>query len=299
MCIAFIRHIQIKEIKKNNIKVHNRSVIPDPGSEYGAGLIRNPDYLNTWIHLFFILLFLFFLPRTIRAEEIYLPFQPGEKLFFELKWSLIPAGEAVLEVLPTTIVNGVECHHFVLTANTNTFVDNFYKVRDRIDAFEDIKMTRSLFFKKKQREGRSIKDIMIEFDWNKNQAQYSNFGDKLNPIPILPGTFDPLSAFYYTRMFNWSEHKEVQRPVTDGKKRITGKAVRIKRQTIKVPAGTFDTYLFEPDIEHVGGIFERSKNAKIELWVTADKNRIPVKLKSKVVVGSFTGELVFATGVNK
>jgi len=33
------------------------------------------------------------------------------------------------------------------------------------------------------------------------------------------------------------------------------------------------------------------------LWVTADKRRIPVKIKSKVVVGSFVGELVSATGL--
>jgi len=262
-------------------------------------LLRKKAFYYIRHAIIFVPLWLLFLQEPSRAEEATLPFRPGEKLFFELKWSLIPAGEAVLEVLPPTIVNGVECHHFVLTANTNAFVDTFYKVRDRIDAFADVNMTRSIFFKKKQREGRSIKDIMIEFDWNKNQAQYSNFGDKLKPIPILAGTFDPLSAFYYTRMFDWHDCKEVQRPVTDGKKRITGKAVRIRKQTIKVPAGTFDTYLFEPDIEHVGGIFERSKNAKIELWVTADENRIPVKLKSKVVVGSFTGELVLATGVGK
>jgi len=66
-----------------------------------------------------------------------------------------------------------------------------------------------------------------------------------------------------------------------------------------VPVGTYDTYLFEPDIEHVGGVFEKSKDAKIELWITADKRRIPVRLRSKVIVGSFVGELVSMTGVDR
>jgi len=49
----------------------------------------------------------------------------------------------------------------------------------------------------------------------------------------------------------------------------------------------------------VGVVFEKSKNAKIQVWVTADKRRMPVKIKSKVVVGSFVGELVSATGLEK
>jgi len=32
--------------------------------------------------------------------------------------------------------------------------------------------------------------------------------------------------------------------------------------------------------------------AKIKIWITADERMIPVKLASKVVVGSFVGELV-------
>jgi hypothetical protein len=41
-------------------------------------------------------------------------------------------------------------------------------------------------------------------------------------------------------------------------------------------------------------VFKKSKNAKIKLWVTADSRRIPIKIKSKVKIGSFTGELVDA-----
>jgi hypothetical protein len=34
------------------------------------------------------------------------------------------------------------------------------------------------------------------------------------------------------------------------------------------------------------------KNEKLRVWVTADKRHIPVKIKSKVKVGSFVGELI-------
>ncbi len=75
---------------------------------------------------------------------------------------------------------------------------------------------------------------------------------------------------------------------------LTAQYSNFKKERITVPAGTFDTYLIEPELKDVGGVFKKSKNAKIQLWITADRRRIPVKIKSKVIVGNFTGELVTA-----
>jgi hypothetical protein len=236
--------------------------------------------------------------ENIKAEDMSLPFNPGEKLTFALKWAFIPAGEAVLEVLPIEIVNGIESYHFLLTAKSNAFIDPFYKVRDRIDAYTDIKMTRSILYKKDQLEGNTHRDIVVQYNWKKYKAQYSNFNEEREPIDLLPGSFDPLSAFYYSRLFDLKEDLIIERPITDGKKCVIGKLTVIKRETIKLESGTYDTYLIEPEVKHIGGVFDKSKNAKIQLWVTADHRRMPVKIKSKVIVGSFTGELVSSTGLN-
>ena len=229
------------------------------------------------------------------AIEKNLLFGPGEKLTFKLKWMFITAGEAVLEVLPFETIDHVKSYHFVLTAKSSSFIDHFYKVRDRIDAYMNAEMTHSILYKKDQHEGKRIKDVVVKFDWERNEAIYSNFKQKRKPIDILPGSFDPLSAFYYVRRIGFKENSIIERPVTDGKKCVIGKATVIRRETIQISSGTYDTYLIEPDLKHVGGVFEKSKDAKIQLWVTADKRRIPVKIKSKVVVGSFVGELVSAT----
>ncbi len=247
---------------------------------------------------------LFFWAITVGAAaataktQLPVPFSVGEKLTFQLKWTVIPAGIAVLEVKPFVTIDGQAAYHFVLTAKSNTFVDAFYKVRDRIDAFADTRMTRSLLYNKKQREGKTKRDVRVGFDWNKKMAHYSNAGKKRSPIPIQEGSFDPLSAFYYLRGFDLAKSDMIVRPVTDGKKNVLGKLRVVKKQRIKIKAGTFDTVLLEPDIEHLGGVFEKSKDAKISLWVTADHRHIPVKIKSRVVVGSFVGELISAEGIN-
>lgn len=54
----------------------------------------------------------------------------------------------------------------------------------------------------------------------------------------------------------------------------------IKRETITVAHGTYDTYLVEPGLQHIGGVFQKSKEAKLKIWVSADARRIPIKIKS-------------------
>ena len=249
--------------------------------------------------IYLLLSFLVLITSTasLHADPSNVPFHPGEKLTFILKWEMIPAGEASLEVLPMEILNGVRSYHFVMTAKTNNFIDVFYKVRDRIDAYTNAKVTRSLFYKKKQREGSHKRDVTVNFNWKKKEAQYTNFGKKEKTISILPGTFDPLSAFYYTRFIDMKANTFLERPVTDGKKIVKGRAYIKKRETIKVQSGTYDTFLIEPEIKDLGGVFKKSKNAKIQVWVTADHKHIPVKIKSKVVVGSFIAELVSVQGI--
>ncbi len=245
------------------------------------------------------ILTIFILNENIEAVEKDFPFYPGEKLTFQLKWTVVPAGEGTLEILPIETIKGVKAYHFVLTAKSNSFIDYIYKVRDRIDAYTDIEMTHTILYKKKQREGKTKRDVVVNFNWDNNNAQYCTLKNVREPIDVLKGSFDPLSAFYYIRLFDLKENLIIERPVTDGKKCIIGKAFVIKRETLKLASGTYDTYLIEPEIKHVGGVFEKSKNAKIQVWVTADKRRMPVKIKSKVVVGSFVGELVSATGIGK
>jgi hypothetical protein len=123
---------------------------------------------------------------NIKANEIDFPFYPGEKLTFRLRWAFIPAGEAVLEVLPIKIINGVQAYHFVMTARSNSFFDKFYKVRDRIDAYTDVEMTHSILYEKKQREGKTKRDVVVNFDWEKHQARYSTKKKIENQLVYYP-----------------------------------------------------------------------------------------------------------------
>jgi len=244
------------------------------------------------IHIVFALIINLICFDPALGESKDFPFHVGEKMTFQVKWGYILAGGATIELLPLTKINDKDSYHLLFTAHTSEFVDVFYKVRDRIESYTDITMSHSLRYFKSH-EGRSKKDINVDFDWDKKQAQYSKLGKGANnaPISILPGTFDPLSVFFAFRMYDLNEKKEIKIPVTDGKKMALGKVNVIQREVIKVNGNEYDTFLVEPELGDLGGVFEKSKDAKLQIWVTADNRRIPVRIKSKVIVGSFVAEL--------
>ncbi len=224
------------------------------------------------------------------------PFQPGETLTYELRWEVVPAGYASLKVLPMETVNGVKSYHFVMTAESNSFIDTFYKVRDRVDAYADADMTHSILYKQKQHEGKRKRDITVTFDWANSRAEYSNYGKKREPIEVPSNTFDPLSVFYAFRFNDLKVGDEMTANVSDGKKLKEGKARVVSRETIEVGGVKYDTFLVEPDLKNIGGVFEKSKDARLQIWVTADGKSVPVRIRSKVSVGNFIAELVSRSG---
>ena len=76
---------------------------------------------------------------------------------------------------------------------------------------------------------------------------------------------------------------------------MTGTAKIIAEEKVETDAGEFDTYKVEPDTKDLAGVFKKSKGARLFIWVTKDARHIPVKISSKVFIGSFTAELTSIT----
>lgn len=249
--------------------------------------------LMTRTSALFLLLFVTLLGfcQYAGAAGFPLPFSPGEKLLYKVGWLSIPAGEMRLEVLPMKEINGEQAYHFVMTTTTYSFVDLFYKLRQRIEAFTNKAVSHSLIYKKETR-GKKKRDEQVRFDWKKRVATYKKNGKKEDTVDLLPGAFDPLSIFYVFRLQHLEAGKIIEVPVSDGKKCVVGKAKVVRRETIRVGKKRYDTFLVEPDLKHIGGVFKKSKNATLRIWFTADTAKIPVKVETKVKVGSFRAELV-------
>jgi hypothetical protein len=236
------------------------------------------------------------------APDRVIPFQPGEKLTYKGTWGIIPAGELTLEVLPKETINGVETYHFVMITKTSAVVDLIYKVRERQDSYVDIGMTHSIFYKKKT-ESQHPRDEKIEFDWQKMESTYTNFGQSKPPIQILPGTFDPLGFFYAIRLQNLKSNSEIHLPVTDGNNvNIEARVIVGKRDAIEVEGKMFDTVEITPNMEMLDKlkqVVKKSDHPQIKVWVTADEKKIPIKIRTKVGIISFDFDLVLGPSLIK
>ncbi len=219
-------------------------------------------------------------------------FEPGEKLTYSLGWQFIVAGHATLEVLPDTEIDGIKARSFRMKARTSKVADPLYKVRDTMAAHSDYAVSRSLGFEKIQREGSTRRDVTIDFDWDNLIAHYhESLGGDKRETPILENTLDPLSAFYFVRNQKLEVGTVIKGPMTDGKRCKVARIEVVQRKRIKVNGKKYDALKLIPDLQDVGGVFEKSKDAKMEIWCTADHRHVPVLLKSKVIVGSFRAEL--------
>ena len=229
--------------------------------------------------------------HSAAADTTSFPFAPGEKLHYEVSWLGIKAAETTLQILPMTMLDNETAWHFVMTAQTTPLVAAIYPVYLRIDSWTEADMTRGLRYTEFKRKRFETKNVSITFDWETNTA-HTVKNEKKRQVQLKPGAFDPLSVFYFFRTQTLREGLELTTHVADRKRCLQGFAHVRSRQTIKSGGREWDTWLVEPDLRRVKHVFEKHPDARLQIWVTADERRIPVMLKSKVAVGSFTAQLV-------
>ncbi len=233
-------------------------------------------------------------------------FRVGEKLKFRIKFGMFRAGEATMEVekeLPEP--GNRRALRIVSKARSAKFFDKFFKVRDSMATFVDTQGIFSWRFFKHQREGSYKVDLDVNYDQLHGLAHVIkiryNDDDKMTirkkedvKISIPPYVVDILAAFYYVR----TQHLEVGMPISfpshDNKKIYDMRVIVQRKEKVKVPAGTFECFLVQPQLK--GEALFKQKG-KLWLWLTADQYKIPVKMKSKALVGSITTELVEMSGV--
>lgn len=227
--------------------------------------------------------------RTINHRA----FAEGERLVFDVGYSFITAGEAVMSIPKTDTVFGRPVYQVLFTVNSTKTFAWIYKVDDRYETFLDIQGVFPWHFTQKVREGSYRRDFSAWFDQVKNIA-YT--GDKQYPIP--PYVHDAVSAFYYVRTLDYSKSRIGDKMMLQNFFKDTTHTLAVKfigRQRIEVGAGTFDCLIIEPLMKE-GGVFK--SEGRVVIWLTDDERKIPVKVSTKVVVGSIDAELREYSGLN-
>jgi LysM repeat protein len=220
-------------------------------------------------------------------------FGVGEKLVFAVKYFNVTAGFGILEIEQLAGIKGHRVYKLAATATTSSFFDNIYRVHDRIESYIDVMGLFSWKYAKKLEEGGYRGHSELSFDHEKGIATKQT-GET---YPIKSFVQDVLSELYYYRTFDLSKGKndEVYIDVcADDGKSYQILVNKLRYETVTVDAGTFDCVVVQPHLKYEG-IFKQAGD--VIIWLTNDANKIPVKVESKIAIGSINAELQNATVV--
>jgi hypothetical protein len=219
-----------------------------------------------------------------------LAFAIPERLVFDISWGGIKAGTAIQEV-------SRQGEFVTITSVTRSadWLSYIYKVDDRIESVMNKGVGQTLFglprsYRENIREGRTRRNKDIAFDHANGQAIIDNRFDKSrNTLAITPITYDSLSSFYYARLQKLEPGTSFFIDIFDGKKLHATEVKVVRRELLKIDLGTFRTIVIMPVLQ-TSGVF--NKTGDLYIWLTDDERRIPLRMKSKIKIGSITATLV-------
>ncbi len=216
-------------------------------------------------------------------------FQVGEKLRYRVTYGFVDAGEAVLEVKPTSKKNGNrELIHLKGTGRTLGAFNAFFKVNDVYESYVDKKGMFPWQFVRRVEEGGY--KLSQDYTFKHDKQKVNNGEGKEFTVPM--GIQDMVSSFYYARTLDFSKMKVgdvvefncfMDDEIWPLKIKFVGDEV------IHIRKGKFKCKKFVPVVQE--GKYFKSEN-DVNFWVTDDQNRIPILVRAKIPVGTVKLHLV-------
>jgi hypothetical protein len=173
-------------------------------------------------------------------------------------------------------LRGHEAWHTSFSVSGGTF---FYKLRDRYESWFDTRTFASLRHIQDVDQGSYERTRTFEI-FPTRRVYTENDSEERESVedPLDDGSF---LYFIRTIPFSVGQTYRFNRYFRPDRNPVTIRVVRKER--VKVPAGTFDCVVIQPIIKS-RGIF--SEGGEAEIWISDDDKRIMVQMKSKLKIGS-------------
>jgi hypothetical protein len=214
---------------------------------------------------------------SVKRAEV--PFGPGERMEYDVKFGALKVGSAHMEVVALDNIRGRAAWHTAFWVRGGNFL---YRVNDVYESWMDAETLSSLRFVQDLEEGG--KDTERHFEIYPERAIFIQTSKK--PAKEEKSVSQPLddgSFLYFLRTIPLEVGKtyDFDRYIRPDRNPVRIRVVRKER--IKVPAGTFNAIVVQPVIK-TKGIF--SENGHAEVWLSDDDRHIMLQLKSQLKFGS-------------
>lgn len=222
----------------------------------------------------------------------------GEWFKFRVHYGFVTAGYATLEV-KDAVLNGKKVHHVKGFGETVGLSRLFFKVRDDYQSYIDQEKNIPYRFIRDIYEGGYTKDVVVDFDHNTRRATVND--KKHNEISVFSfeeNTQDILSAFYYLRNYldisTIEENEVIDVNMFFDKENFRFKLKFLGRETLNTNFGRVNTLVFRPYVQS-GRVFREQES--LTVWISDDKNKIPLLIKASLAVGSLKATLTEYKGL--
>ncbi len=242
------------------------------------------------LFLAFILPFMQNLTERLAKGQSDSVFKPGEQLDYEMSYGWITGGVASLRLEETQFM-GKDVYHVKAVGKTIGVAHTIYHVRDSYESYFDPETGKPYKSVMNLREGNYRNYNEVYYNHNEGTLISKKSGKK----EIGKEVFDIVSAFYFLRK-NLKDIKVGDKVVihTYFHDEPWDLVIRYKgNETIKTRFGKINCMKFKPIV--LEGTFE-SEDA-LDIWISNDQNKIPVRVKMKFFVGSFKTDLVKYSGI--
>ncbi len=241
----------------------------------------------------YILLIVAVFTSMISAQEDNSAFKSGEWLKYRIHYGIFNASAATLH-LTNENINGKSVYKVRGEGKTTGTARLFYKVDDVYESYFDKEDGKPYKFVRKIDEGGYIKDVEINFDYQNKQAQLNDKkNNKQQNFTITNKVQDLISAFYYIRKkydFNdlvIGEFIKLEM-LYDDDGVYQFKLKYLGMDTLKTKYGKVACLKFRPYVQS-GRVFKEEES--LALWVSKDKNKIPIRIKADITVGSIEADI--------
>jgi hypothetical protein len=217
-------------------------------------------------------------------------------------WGVIwvDAGEATFSVKLSEYKGKPAWYH---TGVGTTFekYDWIYKVRDKFESYSDTATLRPYRFTRDSKEGGSFiyEDAVFNFHNNKAYTYVKKKKEgKVDSCAITNCSIDVMTAIYYARNMDFSKCKPndtIPLQLYLENKNYPVYIRYLGKEVFNLEGvGKFNCIKFRPLLIE-GTIF--SGGEKMDVWVTDDKNKIPLYVETPILVGKIKVKLKKVSGV--
>lgn len=236
-----------------------------------------------------LLLFILCVSFDSQKEDAY---DVGEWFKFRIHYGIVNAGYATLEVKDAS-ANNSKKFHVVGRGYTTGLSRFFFKVDDLYESYIDKETGNPYRFIRKINEGGYTKNQEGFFNPITNKIvvkDYENQNEKSISIP--KNTQDILSSFYFLRNAPNIDKLKIGDSISIDMffdEETTKFRMRfIGREDIDTKFGIISTLLFRPLVQS-GRVFKEQES--LTIWISDDDNKIPIRIKANLVVGSIKADL--------